>query len=500
MNLSFLAMDMDFTKPPPKARTLEEAQDIINILWKFCGELSKRIDEQQKLIETQQKEIEELKEKLNTNSKNSSKPPSSEPFKKKSKKKKKSKRKQGGQPGHKGVFRELLPEHEVDHIEKYLPPKKCECGSRVRPNTHYRRHQVHELPRVKAIVTEHQLYSGVCFGCGKVHHTELPAGIPRGMLGFVAMAKIGTLTGDYRMSKRNVTFLFEDFYGLRISVGTVSNVEKVVSAALEKPVEEAKHFVPQQANVNSDETSHAECGKKMWTWAFIASLVAVFLIRPSRGAQVVKDFLGESFTGILSTDRWSAYRWLAVLFRQLCWAHLLRDFQKISERSGTSGRIGEELLACTKKMFRYWHKVKDGTLSRERFKKLMLPIRMRIEALLMKGERCGNKKTSATCKQLLKLKAALWTFVEKEGIEPTNNLAEQILRRIVIWRKTSFGTQSARGTLYLERIMTVVATCKMQKRNVLDFVTDAIRAHLNGSTFPSLLPAKMSKVDLQKAA
>jgi transposase len=493
-------MDMDFTKPAPKARTLDEAQEIINALWKFCGELSKRIDEQQKIIETQKKEIAELKEKLNINSRNSSKPPSSEPFKKKPKKRKRSKRKQGGQPGHKGVFRELLPEEEVDHVEKHYPPKRCDCGFRIKSSGNYRRHQVHELPRVKATVTEYQLHSGICHGCGKIHSAQLPVGVPRGMLGPVAMAKIGTLTGDYRMSKRNVTFLFEDFYGLRLSVGTISNTEKIVSASLEKPVEEAKQFLPQQSAVNSDETSHAECGKKMWTWVFIASLVSVFIIRPSRGAQVVKDFLGETFKGILSTDRWSAYTWLAVIFRQLCWAHLQRDFQKISERSGTSGRIGEELLACTKKMFRYWHKVKDGTLSRERFKKLMIPIRERVEILLKEGMRCGNKKTVGTCKQILKLKEALWTFIEKINVEPTNNLAEQVLRRIVIWRKTSFGTQSTGGTLYLERIMTTVATCKMQKRNVLDFVTEAIYAHLSGASAPSLLPIKITAIESSKAA
>jgi transposase len=500
-------MKLDFSQPPPRPKTLEEAQDIIDALWKFCGELSRRIDEQQKIIEAQQKEIEaqqkeieELKEKLNTNSNNSSNPPSSEPFKKKFKKKKKSKRKQGGQPGHKGVFRKLLPENEVDHFKKHYPAKRCDCGLRIKPTKNYRRHQVHELPRVKATVTEHQLYSGICFGCGKIHQAELPAGVPKGMLGPVAMAKIGALTGDYRMSKRNVTFLFEDFYSLRISVGMVSKTEKIISASLQKPVEEAKRFVEQQALVNSDETSHAECGKKMWTWVFIASLVAIFIIRPSRSAQVVKDFLGVTFKGILTTDRYSAYSWLAVIFRQLCWAHLQRDFQKISERSGTSGRIGEELLACTKKMFRYWSKVKDGTLSRERFKKLMIPIRERIEILLKEGKRCGNKKTVGTCKQILKLKEALWTFIEKEGVEPTNNLAEQILRRIVIWRKTSFGTQSSKGTLYLERIMTVVATCKMQRRNVLGFVTEAIRAHLNGTKEPSLLPATKIQCEILKAA
>jgi transposase len=452
------------------------------------------------IINTQQKIIEDLTEKLNTNSKNSSKPPSSEPFKKNPKKKKKSKRKQGGQPGHKGVFRELLPVEEVDHIAICNPLKLCGCGSRIKLTGNYRRHQQHELPLVKAIVTEYQLQSGVCFGCGKIHQAELPAGVSSSMLGPVAMAKIGVLTGDYRMSKRNVTFLLEDFYGLDISVGTVSNTEKIVSVSLENPVEEAKKFVSQQSNVNADETSHAECGNKMWTWVFIASLVSVFLIRPSRGAKVVKNFLGESFKGILSTDRFSAYAWLAAIYRQLCWAHLQRDFKKISERSGKSGRIGDELLVHTKRMFHYWHKFKNGTLSRRQFKKLMAPIRKRVELLLEEGKLCGNKKTVGTCKHILKVKEALWTFIENEDVEPTNNLAEQIIRRIVIWRKTSFGTQSARGTLYLERIMTVVSTCKMQKRNVLDFVTDAIRAHLHRLPSPSLLQIKIDTYEMLKYA
>jgi transposase len=485
---------LDSLKPAIESITDGNVQAIINALIAIINEQQIIIDTQQNALEAQKKEIEELKEKLNTNSKNSSKSPSSERFKKKkTKKKNRSKRKQGGQPGHKGVFRELLPADEVDHIEIVNPSKRCECGSRIRPTTKFRRHQVHELPKVKAIVTEYQLYLGICFGCGKTHQAELPIGVPTGMLGHYAMGKIGTLTGDYRMSKRQVTFLLQDFYDLHISVGTVSNAEKIVSAALEKPVEEAKNYVPKQTRVNGDETSHAEKGNKMWTWVFIASLVAVFIIRPSRSAQVAKDFLGAKFKGILSTDRWSAYAWLAVIFRQLCWAHLKRDFQKISERSGKSARIGDELLACTKKMFRYWHKVKDGTLSRKRFKKLMDPIRKRVEALLEEGKQCGHKKTAGTCKNLLKLKEALWTFLDKKGLEPTNNLAEQILRRIVIWRKTSFGTQSPAGTLYLERIMTVVATCKMQKRNVLDFVTDAVRAHLNGTTAPSLLQVSECK-------
>lgn len=507
-------MKMDFTQPPPKAKTLKEAQQIIDALWCFCRELSIRVEDQQRQIEDQQrliedqrnqiqaqkKEIELLKEKLNTNSKNSSKPPSSDRFKKAAKKKKKSKRKQGGQPGHKGAFRELLPESEVDHVVPCYPANHCDCGSRIKPTDKYRRHQSHELPRVKATVTEYQLHTGVCCGCSKIHQSNLPEGVPTGMLGPVAMAKVTTLTGDYKISKRNVTYLLEDFYGLRISIGTVSNVEKVVSAALEAPVEEAKNFIPTQAVVNSDETIHFEKGNKMWTWVSIASLVAIFIIRSSRGANVIKDILGSTFSGILCTDRWSAYAWMAAVLRQVCWSHLIRDFTKISERSGKSGRLGKELLAYSKKMFTYWHKVKDGTMTREQFQMLMKPIRKRVEKLIAEGMLCRNAKTAGTCKQLFKIKEALWTFIDTPGVEPTNNLAEQVLRRIVIWRKTSFGTQSVEGTLYLERIMTVVATCKLQKKNVLDFVTAAIHAHLSGTKFPSLLPLKIGRNKQLKAA
>jgi transposase len=252
--------------------------------------------------------------------------------------------------------------------------------------------------------------------------------------------------------------------------------------------------------VNSDETSHFEKGNKMWTLVSIASLVAVFIIRASRGANVIKDILGSTFLGILCTDRWSAYAWMAAILRQVCWSHLIRDFTKISERSGKSRKLGKELLDCSKKMFKYWHKVKDGTMTREQFQKLMKPIRKRVEILIAEGMLYRNTKTAGTCKQLFKVKEALWTFIDTPGVEPTNNLAEQVLRRIVIWRKTSFGTQSAEGTLYLERIMTVVATCKLQKKNVLDFVTDSIRAYLGQTKSPSLIPLKIGKNEQLKAA
>ena len=208
----------------------------------------------QKTIETQQQKIETLEEKLKINSKNSSTPPSGDGFKKEKNKpaknkKKGKKRKQGGQMGRKGIARQLLPLSEVDHIEVVSPLKECPCGALVIPTKDYKRHQVHDLPRLKAIVTEYQLHFGKCCKCGETHQAPLPPGVPAGMLAPYAISAIGTLTGDYRLSKRNVAALFYDFYGLRISIGTVSNEEKIVSAALEKSVEEAKNFIPCEARL-----------------------------------------------------------------------------------------------------------------------------------------------------------------------------------------------------------------------------------------------------------
>jgi transposase len=225
-------------------------------------------------------------------------------------------------------------------------------------------------------------------------------------------------------------------------------------------------------------------------WVGIAGMVSVFMARASRSADIAKELLVAAFAGILISDRYSAYNWVDALRRQMCWAHLFRDFTKISQCSGLAGQIGDQLLAHAKRMFRYWHQVRDGTLSRACFAYRMTHIQAGIESVLLIGTACGESKTANTCKRILKFKAALWTFVHTHGVEPTNNLAERTIRAYVIWRKTSFGTQSKRGSLYLEHMMTVVGSCKLQGRNTLEFVTDAVRAHIENGTPPSLLPAR----------
>jgi transposase len=290
------------------------------------------------------------------------------------------------------------------------------------------------------------------------------------------------------MSKRLKVKLFDDFFSIPISVGTLSKAEKIVSAALEQPVAEAHQYVKAQNAVHSDETSHKRSGGKMWMWLAVAALVAVFMIRTNRDTLSAQQLLGKNFRGIVISDRYSAYNWLEITRRQLCWAHLKRDFTKISERSGEPGQIGEQLLACTNRLFRLWHMTCDGNLSRSQFSKSTEPIIAITERLLKQGTTCEESKTAGTCKRLLKQKAALWTFIEVEGVEPTNNLAEQTIRFYVMWRKLSYGTQSERGDRFVERVLTATATCRLQNRDSLEYMTAAVSAYLKGESSPSLLP------------
>lgn len=472
-------MNFDFTKSARHPGDIEDCHAVIDNLWDL---------------------VRDLKEKLGTNSKNSSKRPSSDidntnssktslPKKKKGKKK----RKQGAQPGHEKHTRELVPENEVDVINICPPKKHCDCSGLIIPTGQYSRKQQFELPPIKPIVTEYQLQKGTCCRCSMKHIGHLPDKISNFILGPRAIAMVGTLTGCYRMSKRNVVAILQDIYNFKISTGTVCKAERIVSAALEGPVKAAKHFIKnKQTEVHADETGHKEKGKRMWAWVAVACLISIFIIRPSRGRNSAEELLGSDFSGILITDRWSAYSWVETALRQICWAHLLRDFQKISERHGKSGVIGKSLVKLTNQMFSFWHKVKSGEKTRTQFQNYMKNKIPEYESLFKRGLRCKNKKTKGTCKHILKIKDALWTFVYKEGVEPTNNLAERTIRTHVIWNKTSFGTQSKSGTLYMERVLTAVGSCKLQGKNVLDYISQAVLSYYNGEQYPSLIPSTYS--------
>jgi len=432
--------------------------------------------------------IAELERRLGTNSRNSSKPPSSDPPWTPPRRRKRAGRKRGGQRGHKGTTRSLLPPDQVDEIVEVKPEKCRRCGRKLPGDDPApRRHQVADMPEVKPTVTEYRRHTLSCAGCGARTTAELPSGAPRGAFGPRAQAIVGVSSGVYHLSKRTTEAMMGDFFGLDMSLGSVSACEQAVSDSLCEPVAEAKGYVEAAPVKHSDETGWREGKKRAWLWSAVTSAVTVFLVHASRGGKAARELLG-SFSGILVSDRWNGYNGWKTRRRQLCWAHLIRDFTAFAEASGPAGRIGEELLDQTKRMFQWWHRVRDGTLKRSSFREYMRPVRRRVEDLLRDGASCGAGKMSRSCEKMLKLAPALWTFVRVEGVEPTNNAAERAIRPGVLWRKGSFGTDSARGSRFVERIMTVAATCRQQGRNVLDYVTRACEAALRCEPAPSLLP------------
>ena len=304
---------------------------------------------------------------------------------------------------------------------------------------------------------------------------------------------VALYTGSYRLSKRTTQQMMGEVFGVPMSVGTISPLEQATTAAVAAPVEEAHTYVHEQAVAHLDETSWRQGGKRAWLWVAVTSWVTVFVVRMSRGGHVARELLGEQFAGILVTDRYSAYNWYPVRWRQVCWAHLLRDFEAMRGRGGGSEEIGDALLAQAHQMCSWWHRVREGTLQRSSFRSYMSPLRREVERLLEAGSRCGVPKTAGTCQDILKRREALWTFVQVEGVEPTNNTAERSIRPGVLWRKGSFGTQSAEGSRFVESMMTVVATLKQQQRNVLEYLTAACEAALRGEEAPSLLPASEQK-------
>jgi transposase len=456
--------------------------------------LEARVASLEAMVQALQEQNRILQEQLNQTSRYSFHPSLSDPPRPQRPRRHRGKRRRGGQPGHPGATRTLIPVEEVDEVVVVKPEACTHChvplwGDDPTPW----RHQVIEMPPLRPVVTEYQWHQLVCPACGTVTRAPWPVGVPSGTYGPRIQAMVALCTGAYHLSKRTTQQMMDEVFGVSMSVGTIGHLEQATTAVLTAPVEEARTYVHEQKVAHLDETRWRQGDKGAWLWGAVTTWVTVFVVRLSRGGSVARELLGETFAGILVTDRYSAYNWYPVRWRQLCWAHLLRDFEAMRDRGGMSAELGEALLVQAYQMFTWWHRVREGTLQRSTFRASMTPLRREVERLLDVGSRCGVPKTAGTCRDIFKRRQALWTFVQIAGVEPTNNAAERAIRPGVLWRKGSFGTQSVQGSRFVECMLTVVSTLHQQQRHVLAYLTIACAAALRGETAPSLLPAHAQK-------
>jgi transposase len=268
----------------------------------------------------------------------------------------------------------------------------------------------------------------------------------------------------------------------------IPKLERQSAAALEGPYNELACSVHEAEAVNIDETSWREQRRKVWLWATVTPLLTVFTIARHRSGEIARALLGSKDDQVVGSDRYSAYDWIMARWRQICWAHLRRDFQAMIDRGGAGAATGRRLLRLSNRLFRHWHRVRDGTLQWSSFQERMSRLRREVKHALEDGSRCSCATTAATCFEILKVEEGLWCFARVPGIEPTNNAVERALRPAVLWRRISGGTDSASGSRFVERMLTVVATCRQQGRNVLDYLTSCFEAQCRGQAIPSLLP------------
>ncbi len=442
------------------------------------------IDHYEKRIAALEAEIAALKK----TPRNSSLPPSTEhPHARPSQPRKKSGRKQGGQPGHAKHERALIPVEQCTRVVSLVPETCRRCGQTLTgSDPQPLRHQVWEIPEIQPLVTEYQRHRLTCGDCSACTCGELPAGVPQGQAGPRLIALTALLMGCFKQSKRRVALFLEQVLNQPCSPGWVVKLQNRATAALTPAYEQLAAQLPTEPVLGIDESPTKEARLKSWLWTFVAGTHTVFALRTTRAATVLRELLTDAFHGVVNCDRAKMY-W-NVGRPQWCWAHLKRDFQALIDHPDHQvKRLGRDLMRPTRELFHHWSRCREGTITRAGMLRLMRPIRQEIDSLLLRGAFSGNSKLAGMCEPLYDHRDWLWTFLDVEGVEPTNNASERALRPAVIWRKLSFGTQSARGSRFVETILTVVETCRRQSRKSFEYLTAALQAHFAGQPTPSLL-------------
>ena len=475
--------------------------------------LRRENEELRRKIAEREKQMADLERQLagrKRNSTNSSKPPSSDGLAGEQRPrggKHKSKRKPGAQPGHPGHHRRLVPTAEVNAIEVLLPKQCGHCGGslpqkpgKMTTEGEPRRHQVTEVPPVKAHITEYQFPNVICGHCGKATRAPLPEEMA-GYFGPQLTALIAYWTVVCRLPRRLVEAMLADVLGIEISLGSTQKAWEEVSQAVEQPVRQLQEQLPREAVLNVDETGWRTSGDKRWIWALVAQRFVFYVVASSRGAEVLVSLLGAVFRGILCSDRWVVYLTYHSGRMQLCGAHLKRNILGIADyaRSPSARQFCRDAVAIVARLFRLWYRFRGDLrdrrgnpqpLDRRQLLEKSIPLQKKLFALAEAHLDDADREVCNLATALFVHFERLFTFLEEEGVEPTNNVAERVLRTAVQWRKICFGNRSHNGELATARLLTVTQTCKRQQRHVLAYLAEAVCSHRRQAVAPSLLPQR----------
>jgi transposase len=437
--------------------------------------------------------VAELERRLSRNSRNSSLPPSQDPPSAPPRPRQPaSGRKRGGQLGHAGRHRRLLLPEQVDEIVEHWPQRCRACAhifaelDRV-DAAEPARHQVAELPPIAVHVTEHRLHVVCCPECATSTRAALPGKLPRSAFGPRLQAAVVTLAVRNRVSRRDTTELARELFGVELSSGSVDAIIQRAGEALAAPHTRLEQQIRSAAAVNIDETGWKTAGGNRTLWGALTSTSAVFRIAAGRSAFEARTLLGERFAGIVCSDRWRGYDYLDPAQRQLCWAHLLRDFTAHSEGMAEQKRFGDDGLQIARDLFAAWHDYQTDA-DRARLQARTAPLEAKLRKLLEHAARKSprTRYQRQFAKNLLNRWPALWTFTHTDGVEPTNNHAERGLRGAVIYRKLSLGSQSEQGERTIERLLSASITCRLQRRSLFAYLADVLSANIRGDPIPAL--------------
>jgi transposase len=468
-------------------KTNTDLLNTIESLLKENVELKERNAELEERIAQLEAIVEKLQERINTNSQNSSKSPSQDPYRKRGSKKEPSKRKKGGQPGHQGHCRKNVPPEEVSEIHNIHPLQCPNCGNDSFDDpSQTEERQVIELPEFVAYVVQYNIHTCKCLNCNNLVSARIPPEATKAF-GPRLMGFVSAVTVDFGLSKRKVCKLLS-YLNVRISVGSVTNIHKLATNILEFPCEEIKERLHQQESINADETSWYRDGKRKWLWLATSLECSFFMIDGSRNREAFERLLGRQFKNPITTDRYAVYDSYDGP-QQKCWAHLARDFEKIAQRSSPDNFIGGKLLEASDAVFKMRCAFKQGNITKRELQihmySLVCPVVKDLLLLGYVGGECKDK-TKGTCKRLLLNFDALWTYLEYDNVEPTNNEAERQLRPAVIWRKLSYGNRSDWGELFVSRLLSVSNTLSKQSRSLLHYLESCFRAHCRDGPIPGV--------------